>query len=81
MARIRTVIEESSVVVVLVQGRLGAADVRRLEEACAPALTTPQADLIVDVQQVTVVDRVAQAHLHHIETRGAVIRRAADTSG
>lgn len=80
MARIRTVIEESSVLV-LVQGRLGAADMRRLEEACAPALTTPQANLIVDVQRATVVDRVAQAHLSRIATRGAVIRRAFGPSG
>jgi anti-anti-sigma regulatory factor len=79
MARIRSVIEEASVLV-LVQGRLGAADMRRLEEACAPALITPQPNLIVDVQHVTVVDRVAQAHLNHIETRGAVIRRAFDRS-
>ena len=74
MARIRTVMQTSSVLV-LVHGRLGAGDMRRLEEACAPALTTAHADLIVDVQQATVIDRVAQAHLNRIETRGAVIRR------
>lgn len=80
MARIRTVIHTSSVLVV-VHGRLGAGDMRRLEEACAPALTTARADLIVDVQEATVIDRVAQAHLHRIETRGAVIRRALDAGG
>jgi hypothetical protein len=74
MARIRAVTQTSSVLVV-VHGRLGAGDMRRLEEACAPALTTAHADLIVDVQQATVIDRVAQAHLNRIETRGAVIRR------
>ena len=77
MARIRTVIQTSSVLV-LVHGRLGAADMRRLEDACAPALTTAHADLIVDVQATTGIDRVAQAHLNRIETRGGIIRR---TSG
>jgi hypothetical protein len=32
------------------------------------------------VQHATVVDRVAQAHLSRIETRGAVIRRALNRS-
>ena len=77
MARIRTVIQTSSVLV-LVHGRLGAGDMRRLEGACAPALTTPHADLIVDVQHATTIDRVAQAHLNRMETRGAVIRRPSD---
>ena len=80
MARIRTVRRRASVIVI-VHGSLAAADMRRLEDACAPALTTPRADLIVDVQQATVIDRVAQAHLDRIELRGAVIRRPLNLPG
>lgn len=72
MARIRTIAGPSSVRVV-VTGKLGAADMRRLEQACALALTNDLPDLIVDLKQVTSMDNVAAAHLRHFARRGAII--------
>jgi anti-anti-sigma regulatory factor len=73
MARIRT-IKRPTEVRVVIAGRLGAADMRRLEHACGPALTSERADLVVDLKRVTAIDGVAAAHLRYIATRGAVIR-------
>ena len=74
MARIRA-IKRPTEVRVVIAGQLGAADMRRLEHACGPALTSERADLIVDLKRVTAIDGVAAAHLRHMETRGAVIKR------
>jgi hypothetical protein len=60
---------------VVVAGRLKAADIRRLEHACSPALTSPRADLVVDIQQVSELDRVALTLLQRMASRGATIRR------
>lgn len=72
MARIRT-IKSVSPLRVVVTGRLGAADMRRLEDACATALTAERADLVVDLRRVIAVDAVAAAHLRHIARRGAIL--------
>jgi hypothetical protein len=75
MARIR-VSQQHRTTRVVVAGRLGAADVRRLEHACAPALTSPHADLIVDLTGVGEVDRVAAVLLGRLANRGAIIRQS-----
>jgi hypothetical protein len=74
MARIR-VSQQHSTTRVVVAGRLGAADIRRLEHACAPALTSARADLIVDLTSVSDVDGVAAALLGRMANRSAIIRR------
>ena len=74
MARIRA-IKLPTAVRVVVTGRLGAADMRRLEHACAPELTSEEAHLVVDLLRVTDIDSVADAHLRRIAIRGAVIKR------
>lgn len=49
---------------------------RRLEHACASALTNEQPDLVVDLKQVTTIDNVAAAHLRHIAKRGAILEQS-----
>ena len=73
MARIRAA-QRRLITVVTVSGRLGAGDMRRLEHACAPALTTAEAHLTLDLTRVTEVDRAAETLLRRIATRGALIR-------
>jgi anti-anti-sigma regulatory factor len=75
MARIR-VKKQQTTTRVVVAGRLGAADVRRVEHACGPALTSAQADLVVDLTSVSDVDHAAAALLNCFASRGAIIRRA-----
>jgi hypothetical protein len=60
---------------VVVAGRLGAVDMRRLEYACAAGLTSQPVRLVVDLERVTEIDSVADAHLRRIATRGATIKR------
>ena len=74
MARIRTSKTPSSLRVV-VAGRLSAVDMRRLEHACAAALTHERAELVIDLKRVTAMDDVAAAHLRHMAKRGAVLRK------
>lgn len=74
MAKIRAIRGSNAVRVVIV-GPLGASDMRRLEHACAPALTSARAELILDLARATDIDSVAEAHLQHMASRGAVIRR------
>lgn len=74
MARIRSV-KEPAATRVVVAGRLRAVDMRRLEHACAPALTSQRARLIIDLERVTDIDGTAEAHLRHIAARGALIKR------
>jgi anti-anti-sigma regulatory factor len=73
MARIRTAQRQSNTVVI-VSGRLRAQDMRRLEHACAPALTTEQMQLTVDLSRVTEMDQAAEALLRRMAHRGALIR-------
>jgi hypothetical protein len=74
MARIK-VVRQHTTTRVVIAGRLSASDLRRLEHACAPALTAPRADLVLDLTSVSEVDNVALALLDRIESRGAIVRR------
>jgi hypothetical protein len=74
MARIRTMKRPSSTVVVIA-GRLRAGDMRRLEHACSPALTSADPDLTVDIRRVTGVDAAAETVLQRFAARGARIRQ------
>lgn len=60
---------------VLVSGRLSAADMGRLEHACAPALTTESAALELDLRGMTDADRTARALIERMVHRGAVVSR------
>jgi anti-anti-sigma regulatory factor len=73
MARIRTA-QRQSHTVVIVSGRLRAQDMRRLEHACSPALTTARMQLTVDLTDVTEIDQAAEALLRRMANRGAQIR-------
>jgi hypothetical protein len=73
MATIRA-ITRASTTRVIVAGRLAARDVRRLEHACAPALTSAHADLVVDMERVTYVAPIAAALVGRIAARGAVVK-------
>jgi hypothetical protein len=75
MARIRR-IKQPTAIRVVVAGRLGAADIGRLEHACSEGLTSEPAQLVLDLQRVTDIDNVANAHLRRIATRGAIIKRS-----
>ena len=72
MARIRTTRQAFRTKVSL-QGRLTAADMRRLEHACASALVMQPLRLGIDVRQVTEIDATAAAFLARLKARGAVI--------
>ena len=74
MARIRASKRPSRTVVV-VAGRLGAGDMRRLEHACSPALTRADPKLTVDITHVTELDAAAEVLLQRFAARGACIRR------
>jgi hypothetical protein len=72
MARIRTT-HQAFRTKVSIQGRLTAADMRRLEHACASALVAQPLRLGIDIRQVTEIDATAAAFLARLKTRGAVI--------
>ena len=72
MARIRTA-QRRSTTVVTVSGCLCGRDMRRLEHACSPALTTARMQLTVDLTRVTELDRVAEMLLQRMAARGAQI--------
>jgi ABC-type transporter Mla MlaB component len=57
-----------------IAGRLTAADMRRLEHACAAALVVHPLRLRIDVASVTEVDATAAAVLAQLSARGAVIQ-------
>jgi anti-anti-sigma regulatory factor len=75
MARIR-VIRQHLTTRVVVAGHLSAADTRRLEHACSPALTSPTANLVLDLTEVSDVDNVAAALVGRMASRGAIVRRS-----
>jgi hypothetical protein len=56
-----------------IAGRLTAADMRRLEHACAAALVVQPLRLNIDLRQVTDMDATARAVLARLSARGAVI--------
>ena len=74
MARIRTALTDGRPVIV-VSGRLTAADMGRFEHACAPALTAHPLLLEIDVRDVTYFDSTAEAVLGRMAARGAVLTR------
>ena len=56
-----------------ITGALTAADMGRLEHACAAALTRHPMVLDIDLRRVTAIDRTADAVLRHLHERGAQI--------
>ena len=65
---------------VIVAGPLAAADMGRLEHACAPALPHDPLPLEIDIRRVTRLDRTAAAVLDRLAQRGArIIRNANET--
>jgi hypothetical protein len=58
---------------VAVSGRLQAADLRRLEQACGPALTTHPLRIELQLAKVTEMDAAAGAFLDLMTSRGAVL--------
>jgi hypothetical protein len=58
-----------------VRGRLQAADLRRLEHACAPALVTDPVRIELRLNHVTHMDRIAAAFVDRMTQRGAVVTR------
>jgi hypothetical protein len=65
---------------VVVAGPLAAADMGRLEHACAPALPQHPLPLEIDIRRVTQVDRTAAAVLDRLAQRGAHIIRNGNAS-
>ena len=72
MAQIRSA-RCGDVVRVAVRGRLSMGDIRRLEHACAPALTSHPVKLELDLRRVTHADATALAVLDRISELGARI--------
>jgi hypothetical protein len=70
MARIRSSTRNGATLVI-VAGRLSAADMRRLEQACAPGLMADPAPLEINLEDVTEVDATAAAMLVRMRDRGA----------
>lgn len=62
---------------VRIAGRLSAADLRRLERACGPALERHHVSLAINVSAVTAVDAAADAFLARLVERGARLDPAA----
>jgi hypothetical protein len=60
---------------VSVKGQLSIADMGRLEQACAPALTTHPVNLELDLRRVTHADATATAVVERIAQRGARVAR------
>jgi hypothetical protein len=59
--------------VIVITGRLTAADMGRLEHACAPALVSDRLCLEIDLRGVTHTDATALALLQRMVARGAVL--------
>jgi hypothetical protein len=64
-----------------IAGRLTAADMGRLERACAAALIVQPLRLNVDLERVTEMDATAAAVLARLNARGAVINPPCGESG
>jgi hypothetical protein len=60
---------------VSVKGQLSIADMGRLEQACAPALTSYPMKLELDLRRVTHADATATAVVERIAQRGARVAR------
>lgn len=73
MGRIRTTRKEDYTIVI-VEGRLTAADMGRLEHACSHELICSTPRLEIDLSRVTYIDDTALALLRRMAERGAVLR-------
>jgi hypothetical protein len=69
MARIRAG-RHGDMLRVTISGRLSLDDMGRLEHACAPALTSDQPNLELDLRRVTHTDATAAAVLDRLGRRG-----------
>ena len=69
MARIRSA-QQGDLLRVTISGRLSTDDMGRLEHACAPALTSVQPNLELDLRGVTHADATAAAVLERMGRRG-----------
>jgi hypothetical protein len=58
---------------VRIVGRLGAADLRRLETACGPALEKRKLALELNLRKVSAVDESATEFLRQLRARGATV--------
>ena len=58
-----------------ISGRVSAADMGRLEHACAPALISDALLLEIDLRHATSIDRSASAVLERMAQRGARVIR------
>jgi hypothetical protein len=72
VARIR-ITRESDRLHVHIAGRLTATDLRRLEHACGPALTTARVSIELQLERVTDIDRAAAAFVERMTQRGATV--------
>jgi anti-anti-sigma regulatory factor len=72
MARIR-IAQRAARLLIVISGRLTAVDMGRLEQACAPALTSDPLRLEIDLRGVTHTDSTAAALLKRMVARGAVL--------
>jgi hypothetical protein len=75
MARIR-IARDGHHLRVCIAGRLTTADLRRLEHACGPALTTDRVSLELQLGRVTAMDRAAAAFVERMTARGATVAEA-----
>ncbi|MGE0123747.1 MAG: hypothetical protein AB7U25_12480 [Vicinamibacterales bacterium] len=57
----------------IVTGQLAAADLRRLEHLCGPALEQRHLPLELDLSGVSTMDEPARLFLDHLARRGAVV--------
>jgi len=72
MGRIRTIRKDERTVVI-VEGRLTAFDMGRLEHACSQELIVSAPRLEIDMSRVTYTDNTAAAVLRRMVERGAVL--------
>jgi len=79
VARIRHALRNNRLVV-SVAGALAAGDMRRLEHACAPALTTRVPPLTIDLRRVTALDATAAAILDRLARRGVTLVKSREVA-
>ena len=75
MARI-SVVQTVGTYRVTVEGRLMAADLQRLEQACRHALGHKFIPLELNLDKVSEIDAAARFHLEQVRARGATIHDA-----
>jgi len=65
---------------VMLEGRLSAADLKRLERACRYALEHKFLPLELDIGKVTSIDDAARFYVERLRSRGAHIRNEPDAA-